>query len=79
MSDGLEGQALRISIFGYFLLGILAVVFALKSQSEAIMFDGFFNFVSLVMSLVTLYVSGLLKIPYDKNFQYSRGSRWHKR
>jgi hypothetical protein len=33
----LERQALRISIFGYFLLGILAVIFALKSQFEAIM------------------------------------------
>ncbi len=67
---GLEGKALRISIFGYFLLGILAVVFALKSQSEAIMLDGFFNFVSFMMSLLTLYVSNLLRIPYNKYFQY---------
>jgi predicted Co/Zn/Cd cation transporter (cation efflux family) len=61
----LERKALRISIFGYSLLGILAVIFALKSQSEAIMLDGFFNFVSFVMSLVTLYVSNLLRISYD--------------
>ena len=66
----LERKALRISIFGYSLLGILAVVFALKSQSEAIMLDGFFNFVSFVMSLVTLHVSNLLRIPYDRHFQY---------
>jgi len=66
----LERKALRISIFGYSLLGVLAVVFALKSQSEAIMLDGFFNFVSFVMSLVTLHVSNLLRIPYDKHFQY---------
>ncbi len=67
---GLEGKVLRISIFGYFLLGILAVVFALKSQSEAIMLDGFFNFVSFMMSLLTLYVSNLLRVPYNKYFQY---------
>jgi len=66
----LERKALRISIFGYSLLGVLAVVFALKSQSEAIMLDGFFNFVSFVMSLVTLHVSNLLRIPYDRHFQY---------
>jgi cation diffusion facilitator family transporter len=65
----LERKALRISIFGYSLLGILAVV-ALKSQSEAIMLDGFFNFVSFVMSLVTLHVSNLLRISYDRRFQY---------
>jgi cation diffusion facilitator family transporter len=66
----LERKALRISILGYFLLGILAVIFALKSQSEAIMLDGFFNFVSFVMSLVTLHVSNLLRISYDRRFQY---------
>ena len=66
----LERKALRISIFGYSLLGVLAVVFALKSQSEAIMLDGFFNFVSFVMSLVTLHVSNLLRIPYNRHFQY---------
>ena len=66
----LERKALRISIFGYFLLGILAVVFALKSQSEAIMLDGFFNFVSFVMSLLTLHVSNLLRVPYNRHFQY---------
>jgi len=70
MSAALEKRALRISIFGYFLLGILAVIFALKSQSEAIMLDGFFNFVSFVMSLITLYVSNLLRIPYNRHFQY---------
>ena len=70
MSVELEKQALRISIFGYFLLGALAVFFALKSQSEAIMLDGFFNFVSFVMSLITLKVSQLLISPYDKKFQY---------
>lgn len=70
MSAELEKQALRISIFGYFLLGALAVFFALKSQSEAIMLDGFFNFVSFVMSLITLKVSQLLISPYDKRFQY---------
>ena len=37
----LEKKTLQISIFGYSLPGILAVVFALKSQSEAIMLDGF--------------------------------------
>jgi cation diffusion facilitator family transporter len=70
LSANLEKQALRISIIGYLLLGILAVVFALKSQSEAIMLDGFFNFVSFMMSLITLYVSNLLRIPYNKYFQY---------
>jgi cation diffusion facilitator family transporter len=66
----LEKKALRISIGGYLLLGILAVVFALKSQSEAIMLDGFFNFVSFVMSIITLRVSRLLEIAYNKYFQY---------
>ena len=70
MSAELEKQALLISIAGYLLLGALAVFFALKSQSEAIMLDGFFNFVSFVMSLITLKVSQLLTSPYDKKFQY---------
>ncbi len=34
------------------------------------MLDGFFNFVSFVMSLVTLHVSNLLRISYDRRFQY---------
>jgi predicted Co/Zn/Cd cation transporter (cation efflux family) len=70
MKQETEKDALRISIAGYFLLGILAVVFALRSQSEAIMLDGFFNFVSFVMSLVTLRVAELLSVSYDERFQY---------
>jgi cation diffusion facilitator family transporter len=66
----LERQALRISVYGYLLLGALAVFFALKSQSEAILLDGFFNFVSFAMSIVTLRISSLLSIPYDRRFQY---------
>jgi len=69
-NEDLEGRALRISVTGYLVLGILAVVFAMLSRSEAIMLDGFFNFVSFVMSLITLKVSRLLSIPYDKRFQY---------
>jgi cation diffusion facilitator family transporter len=70
MPESTEKEALRISIFGYLLLGILAVVFALKSQSEAIMLDGFFNFVSFIMAIITLRITRLLEIPYDKYFQY---------
>ncbi len=67
---GIEQKALRISIVGYLLLGILAVVFALYSQSEAILLDGFFNLVSFVMSIVTLHVAKLLLRPPEERFQY---------
>lgn len=66
----IEQKALRISIVGYLLLGILAIIFALYSQSEAILLDGFFNFVSFVMSIVTLHVAKLLLRPPEERFQY---------
>jgi len=66
----LERKALRLSIVGYILLGILAVVFALLSQSEAILLDGFFNIVSFVMSILTLRVAKLLFEAPGKQFQY---------
>lgn len=69
-SAKLERKALRLSIIGYLFLGILAVVFALLSQSEAILLDGFFNIVSFVMSLLTLRVAKLLFEAPGKHFQY---------
>ena len=70
MQVDLERRALIVSIWGTLMMAILGVTFALISHSEAIMLDGVFSAVGLVMALLTLKVAGLVKRTDDKHFHF---------
>lgn len=65
-----EKFALKLSVFGTLFMSILGISFGLYIQSEAILLDGFFNFISLLMAIATLWVSWLISKPANKLFQF---------
>ncbi len=69
-SKKLEKFALKLSVFGTLFMSTLGISFGLWIQSEAILLDGFFNFISLIMALATLWVSWLIAQPNNKYFQF---------
>jgi predicted Co/Zn/Cd cation transporter (cation efflux family) len=69
-----EQHVLKISITVTFLLALSGILFGLLSGSLAIVFDGMFNVVDTVMSILALLVARLLTSPGSRRFQYGY---WH--
>ncbi|MDJ0718722.1 MAG: cation transporter [Prochloraceae cyanobacterium] len=69
-SKKLEKFALKLSVFGTLFMSTFGISFGLWIQSEAILLDGFFNFISLIMALATLWVSWLIVQPNNEYFQF---------
>ena len=65
-----EDFALKLSIVGTSGMSFLGIIFGLIAPSEAILLDGFFNVISLLMAGVSLWVSWLLKQPESEDFQF---------
>ena len=69
-NKNLEKFALRLSVFGTLFMSTLGISFGLWIQSEAILLDGFFNFISLIMAITSLWVSWLITQPSNRHFQF---------
>lgn len=69
-STQIEQTSLKWSAVGSLFMGILGIVFALLTHSEAILLDGFFSFLGFVMALLTLRVARLVLRPDDEKFQF---------
>jgi cation diffusion facilitator family transporter len=75
MQEGLhERRALKISIAVTFLLAVVGILFGLLSGSLAIVFDGMFNMVDTVISILAFFVARLLTSKGNRRFQYGY---WH--
>lgn len=75
IQEGLhEQRALKISIAVTFLLAVVGILFGLLSGSLAIVFDGMFNMVDTVMSILAFFVARLLTSKGNRRFQYGY---WH--
>lgn len=75
IQDGLhERRALKISIAVTLLLAVVGILFGLLSGSLAIIFDGMFNMVDTVMSILAFFVARLLTSKGNRRFQYGY---WH--
>jgi predicted Co/Zn/Cd cation transporter (cation efflux family) len=67
MQKDYEKLGMKISVIGSSLLAISAIVMALIAKSQAILLDGLYTFITLVMAIVSLKVIELVKIPETKN------------
>ncbi|MFL6547918.1 MAG: cation diffusion facilitator family transporter [Povalibacter sp.] len=65
-----EQRALKFSIAMTLLIGLLGVVTGLLTGSQAIIFDGMYSFVDVVLTIVSLAVSKLLANEGSRRFQY---------
>ncbi len=69
-----ERDSLRLSIFGSFFFALLGLSFSVFTGSGAILFDGFFSLINLVMGVLTLRVAALVREPADERFQFGYAS-----
>lgn len=69
-----EQQLLRFSIGVIVLVAATSIAFGLWSGSKAILFDGFYNFIDAVMTVIGLMIVRLITRGADERFQYGY---WH--
>lgn len=63
MSKDYEKTGIKISIYGSLLLSLSAIIMALIARSQAILLDGLYTFMTLMMSFMALKVVDLVKTP----------------
>ncbi|MBC8316111.1 MAG: cation transporter [Bacteroidales bacterium] len=66
MRTDYEKRGLKIAMAGSFLLSLSAIIMALITKSQAILLDGLYTFVALIMAFVSLKVVNLVKTPETK-------------
>ena len=65
-----ESRILRLSAYANLGVAILGTLFFLWTDSEAILLDGVFAFISFIMGLVTLKVASIVRRPDDEYFHF---------
>ncbi|AHF02218.1 hypothetical protein THIAE_03990 [Thiomicrospira aerophila AL3] len=66
----LERRALNFSVWGNVFMVIIGVGFAIVSASEAIMLDGLYSFIHLLIALLTIRVSKLVMKPSNDDYPF---------
>ena len=66
MKKDYEKIGIIISMVGSFLLSVSAVIMAIIAESQAIMLDGMYTLITLLMSIVSLKVISLVNLPETK-------------
>jgi cation diffusion facilitator family transporter len=65
-----ESSAIRVSAWATAFFGVLGTSFGIWLDSEAILLDGVFNWISFAMALVSLRVARLIEGPSDEEFPF---------
>jgi cation diffusion facilitator family transporter len=68
--EKIESRALRASAWGYLFMALLGGLFFYLAQSEAILLDGVYSFISLLMTFLAQRVSQLVHTPYTESFHF---------
>jgi len=68
--EKIESRALQHSAYAYLFMALLGSTFFYLASSEAILLDGVYSFISLLMTLVAQRVSRLVQTPYSKKFHF---------
>jgi len=70
MANPIEIRAFRISSCGFLMISILGFVFALLAHSQAIMLDGVYALVSVIMTVLAARVARLVDRPPSPRFHF---------
>ena len=65
-----EQKALRFSLYGIVGFVVLALGFAILTNSDAILFDGIYSLIAFCVTLLTLKVAKLAERPDDERFHF---------
>ncbi len=68
--QGLEHRALQLSLMATILMAIMGIGFGLYLNAKSILLDGFFSFLSMGMTGLSLFTSYLIQRPEDRRFQF---------
>jgi predicted Co/Zn/Cd cation transporter (cation efflux family) len=67
MNKDYEKRGIFVSMIGSLLLSISAIIMAIIAESQAILLDGLYTFITLLMSLVSLKIINLVNLPETKH------------
>jgi cation diffusion facilitator family transporter len=67
-----EAVLIKLSIAGAIFFGLLGTIWGLAIASDAIIFDGFYSFLSTVLSIGSLYVSKLVMQKADDKYHFGK-------
>jgi cation diffusion facilitator family transporter len=70
MTNPIEIRAFRISAVGFLMIGVLGFVFALLAHSQAIMLDGVYALISVIMTVLAARVARLVEAPSSHKFHF---------
>ncbi|MGF1545763.1 MAG: cation diffusion facilitator family transporter [Thiotrichales bacterium] len=70
MTAQLEQRALKFSLAGTVVMAVFGIGFGLYLNASAILLDGFFSFLSMGMTGLSLFTSYLIQRPEDRRFQF---------
>ena len=70
MKDSEEQHALRLAIYGNIFFTVAGLGFAFYTASQAVLLDGVFSAIALVLAVVTLYISRLLQRPGNQDYPF---------
>src|SRR5262245_480844 len=70
MANPIEIRAFRISAAGFLMISVLGLVFAVLAHSQAILLDGVYALISVVMTLLAARVARLVEGPPTKSFHF---------
>ncbi len=73
-SSIIESAALRRSILGYGVFGLLGVGFAAVTHSDAILLDGYYSVIAGVIAVLALKVSRIVALPDDETHPFGYAS-----
>src|SRR5262245_12857295 len=70
MANLIEIRAFRISACGFLMIGVLGFVFAVLARSQAILLDGVYALISVVMTVLGARVARLVEEPSSQRFHF---------
>jgi cation diffusion facilitator family transporter len=70
MTNPIEIRAFRISAVGFLTISILGFVFAVLAHSQAILLDGVYALVSVVMTVLAMRVARMVEAPSSQKFHF---------
>jgi cation diffusion facilitator family transporter len=69
-NDSEEQRALKLAIYGNIFFAVIGVGFAYYTKSQAVLLDGVFSMIALIIAIITLYISRLLQRPDDDTYPF---------
>ena len=66
----LEQSSLKVAIYGNIFMAALGLTFAWYTDSQAVLLDGVFSLIALIIAVLTLYIARLIQRPGDDEFPF---------